>query len=147
MTRITARPMIRRRSAAGLLATGALLAAGAALAADDAAAATRAEIQGTTLVVTGDNGPDVIALRLQAGVPTTLEVDVGDDGTAEASFDRATFDLIQVNARRGDDTVRIDDANGAFTDTETTTIAPGASSSSRAAARTWSTATATGTWP
>jgi Ca2+-binding RTX toxin-like protein len=114
--------MIRRRTVAGLLAAGALLAASAGLAADDAAAATRAEVQGTTLVVTGDNGPDVIALRLQAGVPTTLEVDVGDDGTAEASFDRATFDLIDVNARRGDDTVRIDDANGAFTDTEITTI-------------------------
>ena len=123
MTSTSARSMIRRRSVAGLLAAGALLAVSAGLAAEDAAAATSAEIQATTLVVTGDNGPDVIALRLQAGVPTTLEVDVGDDGTAEASFDRATFDQIEVNARRGDDTVRIDEANGAFTDTEATTIA------------------------
>ena len=41
-------------------------------------------------------------------------------------FDRATFDRIVVNARGGDDTVRMDDANGTFTDTEITTVSGGA---------------------
>jgi RTX calcium-binding nonapeptide repeat (4 copies) len=125
MTSSSTRPMIRRRSVAGMLAAGALLAAGACLAADQANAAASAQVQGTTLVVTGNNDPDRIALRLEAGVPTTVQVDVGDDGTADASFDRATFDRILVNARGGDDSVRIDDANGTFTDTELTTISGG----------------------
>src|SRR5262245_36317146 len=66
-----------------------------------------------------------MALRLQAGAPGNLEVDLNDDGTAEATVDRATFDRIQVDARRGGDRVLIDEANGPFTDTEMTTIAGG----------------------
>src|SRR5262245_6419431 len=125
MTTTFTRALIRRRSVAGLLAGGALLAAGAGLATGQAAASPSAQVQGTTLVVNGDNGPDRIALRLQAGTPTMLEVDLDDDGTADASFDRATFDRILVTARAGDDRVRIDDANGTFTDTELTTISGG----------------------
>ena len=117
----TARTLIRRRSLAGLLAAGAML-AGAGIAVDGAAAAGTAQVAGGTLIVSGDRGADRIALRLEAGVPTRLQVDFGDDGTADATFDRATFDRIAVQAGRGDDTVRIDDANGTFTDTEITTI-------------------------
>jgi Ca2+-binding RTX toxin-like protein len=117
-------PTLRRRSLAGVLAAGALLAAGAGLAADRAAAAS-AQVHGTTLVVTGDNAADRIALRLDAASPNNLQVDLNDDGTAEATFDRSTFDRILVNARRGDDSVRIDEVNGVFTDTEATTISGG----------------------
>ncbi|HEU4841594.1 MAG TPA: hypothetical protein VFT09_09135 [Ilumatobacteraceae bacterium] len=117
----TARTLIRRRSVAGLLAAGAVL-AGAGTGAAGAAAAGTAQVAGDTLIVAGDRGADRIALRLEAGVPTRLQVDFGDDGTADATFDRATFSRIAVQAGRGDDTVRIDDANGTFTDTEITTI-------------------------
>lgn len=120
MTHPNALPLRRRRSIATVLAAGAILTAGAVLV-DDARAAS-AQVQGSTLVVTGDNTPDRIALRLEAGVPTNLQVDIGDDGTADATFDRGTFTAIQVRTRRGNDMVRIDDANGPFTDTELTTI-------------------------
>ncbi len=117
----TFRSPTRRRFIAGVLAAGAVLATGAVMAADRADAASAA-VQGSTLVVSGDNLADRIALRLEAGVPTNLQVDLNDDGTADATFDRATFDRILVSTRRGDDTVRIDDVNGVFTDTELTTI-------------------------
>ena len=116
------RPSIRRRSLAGLLTAGALLAAGAGLATEHAAAAGTARVANGTLVVSGDRAPDRIALRLEAGVATKVQVDFGDDGTADATFDRATFDRIVVRAAGGDDAVRIDDANGTFTDTESTTV-------------------------
>ena len=45
-----------------------------------------------------------------------LQVDVGDDGTADFSFDRSTFTAIDVEAGGGDDQVRIDQSGGAFTD-------------------------------
>jgi hypothetical protein len=41
------------------------------------------------LIVTGTKASEKIALRLQAGVPGTLQVDVGDDGSPDFSFDRA----------------------------------------------------------
>ena len=49
-------------------------------------------------------------------MPTVLEVDVGDNGTADASFDRSLFTAISVSAGGGNDRVRIDQVNGAFTD-------------------------------
>ena len=75
-----------------------------------------AQIVGGTLQVTGNGASDKLALRLQAGVPTVLEVDVGDNGTADATFDRSLFTAISVSAGGGNDRVRIDQANGAFTD-------------------------------
>jgi Ca2+-binding RTX toxin-like protein len=116
------RPAIRRRSLAGMLTAGALLAAGAGLTAEHATAAGTARVANGTLIVSGDRAPDRIALRLEAGVPANIQVDFGDDGTAAATFDRATFDRIAVRAAGGDDAVRIDDANGTFTDTESTTV-------------------------
>jgi hypothetical protein len=77
------------------------------------------------LTVKGTQLADRIALRLKAGDTATLEVDVGDDGTADFSFARANVARILVKARAGDDLVRIDEANGAFTDTIPTTIAGG----------------------
>jgi Ca2+-binding RTX toxin-like protein len=75
-----------------------------------------AQIVGGTLQVTGNGAGDKLSLRLQPSVPTVLEVDVGDNGTADASFDRSLFTAISVSAGGGNDRVRIDQVNGAFTD-------------------------------
>jgi Ca2+-binding RTX toxin-like protein len=74
------------------------------------------------LRIKGTEAGDKIALRLQAGDPGKLEVDVGDDGSADFRFDRKHIATIVVNARGGDDSVRIDEVNGVFTDTIPTTI-------------------------
>jgi hypothetical protein len=67
-------------------------------------------------------GADVFALRIDQDASNRLDVDVGDDGTADFSFARKTFKRIRVEAADGPDQVRIDDANGAFTATKPTTI-------------------------
>jgi hypothetical protein len=69
------------------------------------------------LKIKGTNDDDKITLRLKAGDPGILEVDVGDDGSADFSFERDDVERIDLKARRGDDLVRIDESNGAFTDT------------------------------
>ena len=60
--------------------------------------------------------PGAIALRLSSLGSDQLVIDVGDDGSAEQSFDLATFRAIAVDAGSGDDVVRIDQVNGAFDD-------------------------------
>jgi Ca2+-binding RTX toxin-like protein len=82
----------------------------------------RPKLRHGALSVEGSKAGDKIALRLRAGNPGILEVDVGDDGSAEFSFDRARVTSIAVDARGGDDLVRIDDGNGSFTDSIPTTI-------------------------
>jgi Ca2+-binding RTX toxin-like protein len=74
------------------------------------------------LTITGTDASDAIALRLQAGEPGVLQVDVGDDGYADFSFPRADISRIEVDAGEGDDLVRIDESNGSFTDSIPTTI-------------------------
>src|SRR3989442_4021203 len=71
-----------------------------------------ARIAGHVLKVKGTKDDDKLALRLNARNANILEVDVGDDGTADFSFDRALFTEIKVNARQGDDLIRVDEANG-----------------------------------
>ncbi|HEX6660227.1 MAG TPA: hypothetical protein VF065_19195 [Ilumatobacter sp.] len=80
------------------------------------------------LTVKGTEASDRIALRLQAGNPGILQVDVGDDGSADFSFERKEIAEIAVEARPGDDLVRIDDSNGPFTDSVATTLDGGAGS-------------------
>ena len=81
-----------------------------------------ANITAAILTVTGSGESSNLALRLKAGDPTILEIDVGDDGSADFSFDRTQFDHIVVATPvAGDDMIRIDEANGIFTDTEITT--------------------------
>jgi Ca2+-binding RTX toxin-like protein len=77
------------------------------------------------LAVVGTRASDKITLRLKAGNPRILQVDVGNDGSADFSFKRAHIARIIVSARGGDDDVRIDESNGAFTTTIATTIAGG----------------------
>jgi Ca2+-binding RTX toxin-like protein len=81
-----------------------------------------------TLRVKGTAASDKIALRLQAGNPAILQVDVGDDGSADFSFERKEIAKIAVDARPGDDFVRVDDSNGPFTDSIPTTLDGGAGS-------------------
>ena len=78
------------------------------------------------LTIRGTNASDKIALRLQAGTPAVLQIDVGDDGSADFRFGRAAIAKIVVAARAGDDLVRVDEGNGAFTDSIPTTIDGGA---------------------
>ena len=121
----------RTRLAAAAVAVLAVVATTAGFAAGQGRAAppldtpARAMLLHGTLVVRGTHANDAIALRLKAGDPETLQVDFGDDGSADLSFARSAIVRIAVDARRGDDRVRIDDTNGAFTNAIPTTIAGG----------------------
>jgi hypothetical protein len=81
-----------------------------------------AAIKRNVLTVTGTSGGDTIALRLRAGDPSSLEIDVGADGTAEFRFARDRFNTINADGVSGDDRLTIDLSNGGFTDTEATTF-------------------------
>jgi Ca2+-binding RTX toxin-like protein len=105
----------RRMLTLGALA-GAVFATQLAFGATSALAAYTAQFQGQTLQLVGDGASDKLALRLQAGSPNILQVDVGDDGTADFAFDRSSFTGIDVEAGGGNDQVRVDQTNGAFTD-------------------------------
>ena len=70
----------------------------------------------------GTEANDAIALRLAAGNPAVVQVDLGDNGSADFSFPRAAIESISVKARGGNDRVRIDDSNGAFTNAIPTRI-------------------------
>ena len=65
---------------------------------------------------------DKIVLFLKAGDPGTLQIDLDGDGAADESFARADVTSISVEAGRGNDSVRIDETNGAFTDAIPTTM-------------------------
>jgi Ca2+-binding RTX toxin-like protein len=85
--------------------------------------AFRTQIRNRALVISGNATAGRVALRLQTA--EILDVDVGDDGVADASFDRSRFESIVIDAGSGDDLVRIDEVNGAFTGEELTTIMGG----------------------
>ncbi len=74
------------------------------------------------LTIKGTEASDKLALRLRAGQPGILQVDAGDDGSADFSFARRRVARIAVDAGAGDDLVRIDESNGVFTDSIPTTI-------------------------
>ena len=120
------RPSVAAQALLGVVA-GALTAALALTllvgtgAARAAAAGFSAGIVDGTLEVHGSSASERIALRLSPGGGQLL-IDVGDDGSAERSFDLATFGSIAVDAGNGDDVVLIE---GGFTATKATTIAGG----------------------
>jgi Ca2+-binding RTX toxin-like protein len=107
---------IARRTLALVLLAACATVAGLLASAEQAHAAYSANVSAQTLTITGDGASDKLALRLASGSPNTLQVDVGDDGSANFSFDRTTFTSISVNAGAGKDRVRVDEVNGAFTD-------------------------------
>jgi hemolysin type calcium-binding protein len=74
------------------------------------------------LTVEGTNADDRIALRIQPGNPAILQVDLGDDGSGEVSIPRAEVERLSLEGGNGDDSLRIDESNGVFTDTIPTTI-------------------------
>ena len=114
-----ARPRLATAALAAGLLTGSLaLSAPAA----DAAQPVQVKVKHHALVVKGTAKSDRIALRQSATDRQTLEVDVGDNGSAEFRVARNRFRSIRVDARRGDDRVRIDEANGAFTTTTPTQL-------------------------
>ena len=89
-------------------------------------AAVTATVAGGTLRVTGGGAGERIALRLAPG--SRVGVDVGDNGSVNFSFLRSTFTKIVVNGGGGNDRLRVNEAGGAFTNTEKTTFngGPGA---------------------
>ena len=90
------------------------------------AASVTARVIDGTLRVTGGPSADRIALRVSASDPNQLQVDVDADGSADATFDIGRFASIVVHARGGDDLVRLDTTNGAFTTTKPTIVFGGA---------------------
>jgi Ca2+-binding RTX toxin-like protein len=99
--------------------------AGAGIAAAQGNAATqsgKASLENGVLTVEGTNAADRIAVGLQAGQPGILQVDFGDDGSADFNFQRNQITEIVVDAGNGGDAVRIDESNGVFADTIPTTI-------------------------
>jgi Ca2+-binding RTX toxin-like protein len=103
----------RKAVIAGTLAA-ALLGVGA----DQAAASYTGRIQDDTLTLTGNSASDKLALFTTS--PTDLVVDVGEDGTADFTFDRTQFSAIVVNAGGGDDEVRL--GNTGVADAEPITV-------------------------
>jgi hypothetical protein len=54
----------------------------------------RAELHDGILQITGTPGADTVALGLKPGNSSVSDVDVGDDGTVDFSFDRGTLRAI-----------------------------------------------------
>jgi hypothetical protein len=77
------------------------------LAAGQAQAAYSAKVAAGTLQITGDKASDRLAIFQ---TPTTLVADVGEDGTADFTFDRSTFTSAVVSAGGGDDVVHVSNA-------------------------------------
>jgi hypothetical protein len=78
-----------------------------AVAAAPSSAATGAQFDGDTLQIFGDNGEQTLAIVNQQ---STYVLDIGNNGTADFTFDRSTFSKIEVDAKGGND--RIDLVNG-----------------------------------
>jgi Ca2+-binding RTX toxin-like protein len=107
------------------LLLAALVAPAAASAKGGSDQGVQAELDGGTLRVDGGDRPNSVALRLKAGDQTRIQVDAGDNNSPDFTFLRADVRAISVRMGNGRDSVRIDDANGAFTDTIPTSIAGG----------------------
>jgi Ca2+-binding RTX toxin-like protein len=117
---------------AGVALLGVLVLATAAGAAPSRGGVT-AKVDHGTLTIVGNDDANQIILRLDPQTPKNaghsdggLQVDVGNDGSADFQFGLRRFDSIVVDAGGGDDLVAIDDRNGAFTDTKPTTVSGGA---------------------
>ncbi len=72
--------------------------------------------------VIGTPRGETIVLRLKANNPNKIQVDVGNNGSADWQFNRNQVRQIVVLARGGNDIVLIDESNGVFTDTEQTIV-------------------------
>jgi Ca2+-binding RTX toxin-like protein len=96
-----------------LVVAGGLAAAAAIGPANPASAAVGTPvISNQVLSVKGDAAADKIAIRLAAGQPGLVQIDRGDDGSADFTFDGSRFTKIAVDAGGGNDAVRIDETTG-----------------------------------
>ncbi len=109
------RRSLRRGGALATLATASLIAT-LGLQAAPALAATTAQVKNGTLKVTGDNAANPISVNLAFGAPNVLQVDVGEDGTADFSFDRSTFTAVEIDGGGGNDDLRVSNGGGVITD-------------------------------
>ena len=109
--------LMRSALAAGVLAGGLALGAQAA----DATAPV-VSVKHHTLTVKGGPAGEKITLRATPQPNSRLQVDLGDDGTADFEVARDRFDRIDVQAGGGDDQVRIDESAVVFTTTTPTRI-------------------------
>jgi Ca2+-binding RTX toxin-like protein len=82
-------------------------------------------LQNGRLTVDAGSGNDTVALRLGAGPPELIQVDLDGDGTADAEFPRADVTSIVVDGGSGNDAIRIDESGGTFTNTIPTRIEGG----------------------
>jgi Ca2+-binding RTX toxin-like protein len=98
----------RRRALSLAVITAACLTALPALGAGNALASYSGAVQDGTLQLNGDSASDKLVLIVDPADPGRLLADVGEDGTIDLTFDRATFTAIAVDAGPGDDEVRID---------------------------------------
>ena len=87
-----------------------------------AAPTVRARVIDGALRVSGTPFADRIALRVSATDSSLLQLDIGDDRSVDGAFDLDAFATIDVEAANGDDTVRLDTANGAFTTAKPTVV-------------------------
>jgi Ca2+-binding RTX toxin-like protein len=112
------------RTPARVALLGAVLAGLLGVGAGQAAASYTGQVQNGVLKITGNSASDTLALRILFSTGT-LDLDVGDDATADLSFDRSTFTSIEVDAGGGDDVVRVSSEVPQFAD-EPITLGGGA---------------------
>jgi RTX calcium-binding nonapeptide repeat (4 copies) len=120
-------PVAVRRALPRAVTTTALSLAFLAVAASptSAAPAATARVTDGVLQISGSQRSEKTALRLNGADPSQLQVDLGDDGSADHTFAVTTFRVINVDGGAGNDRIRIEEVNGAFTTTEATRIAGG----------------------
>ena len=106
------------------------LSAGSAIAAptDDAVhasakrAGVKAAVARNTLRITGNRRANAITLRLGRRARGVLEVDLGNNGSADFRLRRSRFTKIAVAGGAGADRIRIDESRGSFTGKERTSV-------------------------
>jgi RTX calcium-binding nonapeptide repeat (4 copies) len=112
---------IGRLGIASLVSAALAGAAGIAAGQADASAphVKHPKLKDGVLSIEGSRRSDRIVLRLQAGDSGVLQLDVGDNGSADFAFAREDIARIEFDAADGDDLVRIDESNGAVADIPT----------------------------
>jgi Ca2+-binding RTX toxin-like protein len=72
-----------------------------------ALASYKATVQNGTLQINGNGASDKLSVTLDPTNPTLVQVDVGEDGTPDFTFDRSTFTAVNISAGGGNDEVRV----------------------------------------
>src|SRR5215211_4913650 len=88
-----------RLATLAVVAVAALLAPAVSSASNQKVDGVRAKLKHGTLEVRGSRDTDAVALRLKAGDPNRVEVDVGNDDSADFSFRRQDVKRLAVEAR------------------------------------------------